>query len=154
MGFSQIAAWPLSFITPVFTLLLLALPIPAPTLAGGGKFILALTLPLLIGALSLLPFLEQLRSVGILLVFLALFYSFYYTTRGGSPLMGTFMTLGLTLVVTIGSISIEMLFLIAQALLLGATFGPVFVWIAHAFLPDLHVGSATPSKAPEAPQKT
>ena len=35
---------------------------------------------------------------------LALFGSFYYTARGGSPIMGMFMTVGVTLVVTVGSL--------------------------------------------------
>ena len=108
--------------------------------------------PLLLGALTLLPFLENLRSVGILLVALALFYSFYYTTRGGAPVMGTFMTVGLTLVVTIGSVSIDMIFPLAQGLALGALFGLTFVWVAHTLLPDLTAGPAAPANAPVPPK--
>lgn len=152
MWFSQVAAWPMSFIAPVFTMFLLAVPLPAPSLKGGAKLVLALTLPLLLGALTLLPFLEYLRSVGVLLVALFLFYSFYFTTRGGSAALGTFMTVALTLVVTIGSVSIDMLFAIAQGLALGAIFGLVFVWIAHALLPDLTVGPATPANVPAPPR--
>lgn len=102
--FSQVIAWPMSFMAPVFTMFLLALPVPVLSLQGGVKFLVALMLPLIAASLVLLPFLEYLRPVAVLLVALALYYSFYYTTRGGSPVLGAFITMGLTLVVTIGSI--------------------------------------------------
>jgi len=150
--FSQVVAWPLSFLAPVFTVMLLALPLPAPTLKGGAKLVLALVSPLLFGALTLLPFLEHLRPVGILLVALALFYSFYFTTRGGAPVMGTFMTVGLTLVVTIGSVNIDMIFPLAKGLAMGILFGLVFVWIAHALLPELTARPTAPTNAPVPPK--
>ncbi|MBQ0720457.1 MAG: DUF2955 domain-containing protein [Gammaproteobacteria bacterium] len=150
---SQLAAWPLSFMAPVFTMFLLSVPLPMPSLQGGIKLVLALMLPLLLTALSLLPFLEHLRSAGILLVALALFYSFYFTSRGGSPVLGTFITLSLTLVVTMGSVSIDMLLIVAQGLALGAVFGLVFVWIAHGLLPDLKTGpSAANAPVPPKPE--
>jgi len=149
--FSQIAAWPLSFIAPVFTLVLLATPLPAPTLKSGIKLVLGLLLPLLLGALTLLPFLEYLRPVGVLLVALALFYSFYFTSRGGAAVLGTFMTMGLTLVVTIGSVSIDMLSVVASSLALGVIFGLLFVSLAHALLPELTLGAPAAKASPDAP---
>ena len=146
LAFSQIVAWQLSYIAPVITLVVLATPLPAPTLKGGIKLVLGLMLPLLLGALILLPFLEYLRPVGVLLVALALFYSFYFTSRGGAAVLGTFMTMGLTLVVTIGSISIDMLSVVTQGLTLGVIFGLLFVSLAHALLPDLM--SAGPAAQP------
>lgn len=143
LAFSQIAAWQLSFLAPVFTLVLLATPLPAPTLKSSIKLVFALLLPLVFGALVLLPFLEHLRPVGVLLVALALFYSFYFTSCGGAAVLGTFMTIGLTLVVTIGSVSIDMLSAVAQGVALGAIFGLIFVSIAHALLPDLRAGPAS-----------
>ena len=145
MGFSQIVTWPLSFIAPVFTMFLLVLPLPIPTLKSGLKLVLVILLPLVLAALTLLPFLEHLRPVGVLLVALALFYCFYFTSCGGAPVVGTFMTVGLTLVVTIGSVSIEMLLVVAQGLILGAIFGQMFVWVAHTLLPDLKAELGVPS---------
>ena len=152
LWFSQVAAWPMSFLAPVFTLVLLSLPLPPPGLKSGVTFVLALVSPLILGALTLLPFLEHLRPAGVSLIALALFYSFYFTARGGSPAMGTFMTMGLTLVVTIGSVSIDMIFPLAQGLALGAIFGLAFVWIAHTLLPDLVAGPAGPANAPAPPK--
>lgn len=148
--FSQLAAWPLSFIAPVLTLLILALPLPAPTLKMGMGFVVALMAPML-GGMLLLPFLDHARWAGIGLVTLALFYSFYYTARGGSPVLGTFMTIGLTLVVTIGSVNAEVLLFLVQGLGICAAVGLFFVWIAHAVLPDLPVPAA--AQAAQKPAK-
>lgn len=135
--FSQVVAWPLSFIAPVLTLFLLALPIPPPTLKKGIVFVVALLAPLLIGGYVLLPFLSDMRAIGLLLVTLGLFYSFFYAARGGNPILGAFMTVGLTVIVTVGSLSAEIVMLLVQGLGVCAAVAIIFVWIAHALLPDL-----------------
>lgn len=153
MGFSQLVNWPFSFIAAVFTLLLLSLPLPAPTLKSGLKFVLALLIPAYAGVL-LLPFLEHARWAGVVLVTMALFGSFYYSARGGSPVLGAFMTIGLTLVVTIGSISSDIMLLLLQSIAVSATVGIFFVAIAHALLPDLPPPEpAGPAKKPPPPAK-
>lgn len=136
MAFSQVINWPLSFVAAVFTLFILAVPLPAPTLKSGLKFTLALVLPAYAGML-LIPFMEHARWAGILLVTLALFGSFYYSARGGSPVMGMFMTLGITMVVTVGSVSADAMLMVVNGLAVGAAAGITFVAIAHALLPDL-----------------
>lgn len=135
--FSQAVAWPLSFIAPVLTLFILALPLPAPGLKKSVVFIVAMIAPMIVGGLVLLPFLQHMRAAGILLVALGLFHTFYFTARGGSPVIGTFMTIGLTLIVTVGSISSEIMMMLVTGLAVCAAVGLVFVAIAHALLPDL-----------------
>ncbi len=147
MWYSQASPWTLSFIAPVFTMFILALPLPAPNLKGGIKFIIALMLPVIAG-LAFLPFLEHARWAGILMVALALYYTFYFTATGGSPVMGAFMTVGLTLVVTVGSVSVEALMMLIPGLARGAFFGMIFVWIAHAIMPDLPRDGPPPAKPP------
>jgi hypothetical protein len=137
LAFSQIAAWPLSFVAPVLTLVLLALPLPPLSPKKGIVFVVALLAPVLVGGQIVLPFLDHMRGIGILLIALGLFYTFYFTARGGQPVLGTFMTVGLTLVVTVGSVSSELLMMIIPALSLCAIVGVIFTWIAHAILPDL-----------------
>jgi len=56
MAFSQIINWPLPFVAAVFTMFMLAVPLPAPTLKSGLKFVLALVIPAYAGML-LVPFL-------------------------------------------------------------------------------------------------
>jgi hypothetical protein len=137
LAFSQVAAWPLSFVAPVLTLVLLALPLPPLSIKQAVIFVVALLAPVLLGGQLFLPFLEHMRGIGILLIALGLFYTFYFTARGGQPVLGTFMTIGLTLVVTVGSVSSELLMLIIPSMGLCAIVGVVFTWIAHAVLPDL-----------------
>ncbi|RKX36003.1 MAG: hypothetical protein DRP71_01515 [Verrucomicrobia bacterium] len=140
MWFSQAMAWNMSFIAPVFTMFILALPVPAIGLRGGVKFVLVLVSALLVGLLFL-PFLLHQRLVGLLLLSLALFWSFFHTARGGSPVVGTFLTVGLSLATAVGTVSVDALLDLIQGVGTGACFGVAFVWVAHAILPD---SSASP----------
>jgi hypothetical protein len=149
--FSQMVAWPLSFVAPVLTLFLLGLPLPPPSLKQGLVFVLALLAPLVIGGNILLPFLHDMRAVGVLLVALGLFYTFYYSARGGNPVLGAFMTVGLTVIVTVGSISAEIVLFLIHGLGVCAIVAVVFVWIAHALLPDLPPDPALAGKKKPAP---
>ncbi len=139
---SQLAGWDLSFVAPVFTILILSLPLPAPTPGKGLRFVLALSLGIYSGFL-LLPVLLHFHDVGVLLLSVALFWSFYYTARGGSPLIGAFLTVGLAIATAVGSISIDVMPVLAKAVTLNALMGLVFVWIAHALLPDSMAKTAT-----------
>jgi len=149
--FSQSVSWPLSFIAPVLTMMILALPLPPLGLKKGIGFIVALILPMVSG-MALLPLLMHARWAGILLVGLALFFSFYYTARGGSPVLGTFMTIGLTLVVTVGSVSPDVMIFLVKDLALCAVVALAFVWLAHLLLPDPPRDPAhAPLKMPKPP---
>ena len=84
----------------------------------------------------LLPFLQHARWVGIGLFVLALFYTFYFTARGGSAVIGMLMTVGLTLVAAVGSVSSVVMVEIAKWLTICAVWAMGFVWLAHALIPD------------------
>lgn len=144
MFVSQVGAWPLSFIAPVFTMFILALPMPAMKLSGGIKFVLV-SIVSIYGTLLLLPVIVHYRVAGVLLVALALFLSFYYTARGGSGVLGAFITVGITLVAAVGSVSIDAVLKVIGGLDIGIIVGILFVWVGHALFPD---SSATPLNAP------
>ena len=135
MLFSQVVNWQLSFVAPVFTIILLSLPYPAPSLKSGLNFVLTLVVALF-SSKYLLPFLDHAPMAGLLLLALCLFGSFFYTAMGGSALTGTFITVGLTLLVTIGSVSIDAYLGIIKAASFGAAVALAFVWLAFALLPD------------------
>jgi hypothetical protein len=142
----------MSFIAPVMTMFMLALPIPAPKLKSGIVFVAALTLSLYAGVL-LLPRIEHQPMVGILILVVALYWSFYFTAKGGSPIVGTFLTVGIALSTAVGTVSIDGLFLAIQGVSWGAVAGIAFVWIAYAVVPDSLAGPpAAPAKRP-APTK-
>jgi hypothetical protein len=123
----------------VMSLFILALPLPALKLEQGIKFLAAMTLSMYAGLL-LLPWLLDYQLVGLLLLVLALYWSFYFTARGGSPVLGTFITVGIALSTAVGSVSIDATLMLIRGLLMNAMIGIVFVWIAHAFLPDSMAG--------------
>lgn len=139
MWVSQAVAWDLSFIAPVVTMFILALPLPALTLTMGIKFLAAMMLSMY-ASLLLLPWLLDYPLVGLLLLVLALFWSFYFTARGGSPVLGTFVTVGLALSTAVGSVSVDATLMLISDLSMNASIGIVFVWIAHALLPDSLAG--------------
>jgi hypothetical protein len=135
LWFSQVVNWDVSFIMPVLVSFLLAVPIPAPRLKGGIIFILALALPAY-GVLLLLPVMDNYHMVAILILIAACFWSFYYSAKGGSPVLGAFLTMGLALLTAVGSDSIDALLMVNKALVINAVIAMLFVWLAHAFFPD------------------
>lgn len=152
LWFAEAQAWDLAFIAPIFTMLLLARPVPPPPFGKGIALVLALVLPIIIGSVVLIPFFVHLHSVAILLVMLALFHSFYLTAKSGGAMLGTLLTVGISVVVAIGSVNTDALSMITQALATGAASGLIFVWIAHALLPDIRppaaAGAARAAKRP------
>ena len=153
LWFSQVINWDVSFIMPVLVSLLLAVPIPAPKLKQGIIFILALALPAY-GALLLLPLLDNYHMVGILLLIAACFWSFYYSAKGGSPVLGAFLTMGLALLTAVGSDSIDALLVVNAALVINAVIAMLFVWLAHAFFPELpRPANMGPGPSPPVPER-
>jgi hypothetical protein len=135
MLFSQIVNWPMSFVAAVITMFILALPMPVMKLSDGVKFILVFVVALYAG-LAFLPFMLNQRMVGVLLLGLAFFHTFYFTARGGSPVIGALATVGLALVTSVGTVSTDAVLQVTAGLSTGVFFGVLFVWLAHAILPD------------------
>lgn len=152
LWFSQAVNWPMSFIAPVITLLILALPFPAPKLKAGIGLIAVLTTSLFAGLL-LLPQLINQPMVGVLLLIVALYWSFYFTAKGGSAVLGTFATVGIAVSTAIGTVNLDAVLAIASGVSFGAAVGVLFVWIAHALLPDsmAMVGEQAAAAKPPAP---
>lgn len=151
LWFSQVIAWNLSYIAPIFTLLLLATPKPAPTLKAGVAIVVLVTAAVY-GGLLLLPLLLHQTAVGILILTLALFNTFYFTARSDKAAIGTLMVVGLTLTVTVGSVSVDAVLAVAEYVFVGTLVGVLFVWIAHAIIPDpVLPWQAMPAPAPQKP---
>ena len=153
LWFSQVINWDVSFIMPVLVSVLLSVPIPAPRLKGGIIFILALALPAY-GILLLLPVMDNYHMAAILILITACFWSFYYSAKGGSPVLGTFLTMGLALLTAVGSDSIDALLLVNKALVINAVIAMLFVWLAHAFFPDPpRPANQAPRSGPPKPER-
>jgi len=84
----------------------------------------------------LLPLLTHQPLVGMLLLMLACFWAFYYSASGGSPVMGSFLTMGLALVAAMGSVSVDLLLAVDQAMSINAVIAIGLFWLAYVLFPD------------------
>ena len=150
LWFSQAVGWTMSFIAPVITILILALPFPAPKLKAGIGLVAILTISLFAGLLLLPPLINQ-PMVGVLLLIVALYWSFYFTAKGGSAVLGTFATVGIAVSTAIGTVNLDAVLAIAYGVSFGAAIGVLFVWVAHALLPDSMAPMATEPAAAKPP---
>ena len=132
---SQAVGWSISFIAPVITMFLLAMPLSRPQ----PKFFLLVVVALTVtvyGSFVFLPLLLHQELVGLLLLSLALFHAFYFTARGGSPVVGTLVTVGLALTVAVGTVSVDALLGVAGGLVLGAAVGAAVALFSHLVIAD------------------
>ncbi len=151
LAFSQTVAWSMSFIAPVITVAVLGTPLPRFPLAQAVKLTLAMIVPLYL-AMGLLPVILDYPLAGVLLLALALFHCFFLAASGGPALLSTMATMGITVTVAIGSVSIDALLAVVNGVAVGAAVGLAFVWLAHRLLPDLPPPPAAPVK-PEPPPR-
>ena len=135
LWFSQAVGWTISFIAPVITMFLLALPMPRPSPKFFLLVVVALTFSVY-GAFVFLPLLLHQELVGLLLLSLALFHAFYFTARGGAAVVGTLVTVGLALTAAVGTVSVDALLGVASGLVVGAVVGAAFALISHLVMPD------------------
>lgn len=141
---SQAMGWTMSFIAPVITMFLLALPLPKPK----PKFFLLVVVALTVsvyGSFVFLPLLLHQELVGLLLLSLALFHAFYFAAKGGSPVVGTLVTVGLALTVAVGTVSVDALLGVASGLMVGAAAGAAIAMVSYVLIPDRQ--DALPTKA-------
>lgn len=144
---SQAVGWTISYIAPVITLFLLAMPMSRPK----PKFFLVVVIALTVsvyGSFAFLPFLLNQELVGLLLLSLALFHAFYFAARGGSPVVGTLVTMGLALTAAVGTVSVDALLGVAGGLVVGAVAGALVALVSHLVIPD-EPPSASPIEAAE-----
>ncbi len=146
---SQTVGWGLSFVAPVLVSVILALPLPAPGIKKSLGFVVALSVPVWLTTWLILPELTYQPTVGLLLLVAACFWSFYYSAKGGSPVLGAFLTMGLAIVTAVGSVSVGAVIEINKALMLNAAAGMALVMLAYALFPDLPADTGVPSRPPE-----
>ena len=90
LWFSQVVAWPLSFVAPILTLVFLSAPKPPGVKQGIGAIVLVGVA--LYASLLLLPLLLHVQTAGILVMTVILFHAFYIGARGGPAVIGTLIT--------------------------------------------------------------
>ena len=127
--------WPLAFLFPVLSAVILALPLPMPTLAAGLRNMLQSLLAFGIG-LAFSLFFINFPLAYILLLGLVLFHLYYYLNRGGS--------FWFTLMSMLAILILPMLANTADGLATGLALGFIgsswltvlMLWVAHLLVPD------------------
>ncbi len=142
---SSAIEWPLAFLTPILTSVILALPLPMPTLKAGLTNMLYTIAAFFVGlcfTLFLLPFpLAYVPMLG-----LVLFYLYYTVNRGGSFWLVLMSILAVLILPLLGNAK--------EGLASGFAFGFIFsgwitilmIWFAHLLVPD-------PAGTPQLPKK-
>ncbi len=131
---------------PILTLIILAIPVSRPPLKFFAGFVITLVLSVYASFL-LLPLLLNQRLAGLILAALALFHTFYFTARGKAAVVGMFLTIGITVTVALGSVSVDLLLAVAEGLAVGAIVGAGVAWLMHMLMPDPPM-ELPPAKAP------
>lgn len=143
---SQAIGWSISYLAPVITMFLLAMPIARPK----AKFFVVVVLAMVVsvyGSFLFLPLLLHQKAVGFLLLALALFHGFYFSAKGGAAVVSTLVTIGLAMTVAVGTVSVDALLAIAAGLALGAAVGAFIAFVSHVLLPDPPIENPADAKA-------
>jgi hypothetical protein len=136
--------WPLAFLLPIFTCMLLAFPLPKPSLKASLKNMFDTLKAFTLGLIFSLFFLQYPVAYSIMLA-VVLFHLYYYLNRGGS--------FWLTLMSLVAVLILPLLANANEALAIGFSAGFVYsswltigmIWLMHFLFPDPEV-SEFPSR--------
>jgi hypothetical protein len=139
---------PLPFLAPLFALMLAAPPKPPMGLKGLFGLVMVVALSLGVG-LILIPLLVKYPLVAILLVTLGLYLSSYLSVHKGKALLGTFLTMGFTLISAAGMVDFALATTLIKSLVIGMTVAVVCQWLVYPWFPeDPAAGQQTPVPNP------
>lgn len=128
-------ALPLPYFAPLFAALLAAAPGPPMGPKGLIGLILVVLVTLGIGLL-LIPLLNYYPVSAVLIVAVGLYLSSYLTVNMGKVLLGTFLTIGFTLIPAAGTIDFSVAVIVIQSLVLGIGFAIICQWLVYPWFPE------------------
>ena len=138
-------AWPLSFLFPVLSAVLLALPLPKLTLKQGLRNMRDTLFAFGVGFIFtqfILPF----PVIYIPLLALALFHTYYHLNRGGSFWLVLMLLICLLVMPMLAGLS-EGLAIGVISGLVGSSWLTIFLlWVVHYIVPDALGGPAMPKR--------
>jgi len=126
---------PLPFLAPLFALLLTAAPAPPMGLKGLLGLILVVVITLSVGLL-LIPLLIHYPASAVLIVAVGLYFSAYLTINRGKALLGTFLTMGFTLISAAGMASYALAVTVIHALVFGIGLAIICQWIVYPWVAE------------------
>ena len=127
--------WPLAFLMPVFTAMLLAMPLPKPSVSASFNNMMS-TLKAFVLGLAFSLFFLQFPIAYLLMLALVLFHLYYYLNRGGS--------FWFTLMSMIAILVLPMIANSHEGLAISFSVGFVYsswltiamIWLSHFVFPD------------------
>ncbi|WP_084885762.1 DUF2955 domain-containing protein [Vibrio sp. qd031] len=127
--------WPLAFLFPLFTALLLSMPLPKPTLKQGLRTMLNTLIGFSIG-LTFAIFFVRFPLLCLVAQFVALFFIYYYMNRGGSFWLTLMTLLSVLLLPMLTQIWEHIAISLSAGLVMSAWLAVLWVWFAHFLVPD------------------
>lgn len=140
----------LPYLAPIFALVLSVKPQPAFNLKKLIGLIILLTITMGIGLL-MIPALINYRYTALLFILFGLFFSNFIALNKGKGPVGSFLTMGLTLITAAGVMSFPMALEVVDALMLGIATAVVSQWIIFPLFP---LDGLPPSPAPPPPDES
>ena len=139
-------ALPLPFLAPIFALMLTATPSPPMGLKGlFGLFILVIVTMGL--GLLLITVLINYPPSGVLIVAIGLFLSNYLSINKGKGAVGTFLTVGLTVITAAGIANFEAALMVVEAMVVGIGLAVLSQRIVYPLFPEDTLTAGSVKKA-------
>jgi len=136
-------AWPLSFLFPVLSAVMLALPFPKLTLSQGisnmGNTLFAFGV-----GFTVTQFILPHTVIFIPILGLLLFHTYYHLNRGGSFWLVLMLLLNLLLMPMLAGVNEGLAIGVVSGLVFSSWLTICLLWLAHYLVPDLPGGPAMP----------
>ena len=131
--------WPLSFLFPILTSVLLALPFPMPSVQAGMRNMLYTLGAFAMGLVFSLFFLNYplayIPALG-----LVLFHLYYYLNRGGSFWLTLIGIMAILLLPMLANTSEGLAFGVSVGFIVSSWSTVIMVWVSHLLVPDPQAG--------------
>ena len=137
-------AWPLSFLFPVLSAVMLALPFPKPTLSQGFRNMRNTLFAFGVGYTVTLFILPH-TVIFIPILGLLLFHTYYHLNRGGSFWLVLMLLLNLLLMPMLAGVNEGLAIGVVSGLVFSSWLTICLLWLAHYLVPDLPGGPAMPT---------
>lgn len=141
-------AWPLSFLLPVLTAVILALPVPRPTLKQGIMNYRDTLLAFGVGFV-MTQFIMPHTVIYIPLLGMALFHTYYHLNRGGSFWLVMMLLICLLLMPMLATVHEGLAIGVASGLVGSSLLALVMLWVSHYLVPDIMMPEADQGQQPE-----
>jgi len=137
-------AWPLSFLFPVLSAVMLALPFPKLTLSQGISNIGNTLFAFGVG-FTVTQFILPHTVIFIPILGLLLFHTYYHLNRGGSFWLVLMLLLNLLLMPMLAGVNEGLAIGVVSGLVFSSWLTICLLWLAHYLVPDLPGGPVMPT---------